>query len=135
MSIPPLDLNQNIDIITDNKPESATTSSSSNISPRASPQPVVVSSSVEGFGDQSNSEDSSLSDNDRTLVGDAPGDCLALFSNSSDSPADQHMASPSDPTEDTYNQDVMGNPAEEMNWDDTEVPEPVLKSPVNYYFR
>lgn len=39
---------------------------------RASPQPVGGSCS-EGFGDQSNSEDSSLSDSDRTLVGDAPG--------------------------------------------------------------
>lgn len=124
MSIPPLDHNQNLDT---NKTES---SIDRNISPRVSPQPAV-----ENFGDQSNSEDSSLSDSDRTLVGDAPGDCLALLSSSSDSPADQHMASPSDPTEDTYNPDVLGNPTEEMNWDDAEFGEPTQRCSINYYFR
>lgn len=40
---------------------------------RISPQPGPSLCTNEGFGDQSNSEDSSLSDSDRTLVGDAPG--------------------------------------------------------------
>lgn len=68
MSIPPLDLNQNQD-----KQEQASGDRQTN-SPnlRVSPQPGVSACS-EGFGDQSNSEDSSLSDSDRTLVGDAPG--------------------------------------------------------------
>lgn len=140
MSIPPLDHNQNLetnksDTIAPPPPPPISSPSSTAItdrsnSPRVSPQPVV-----EAFGDQSNSEDSSLSDSDRTLVGDAPGDCLALLSSSSDSPADQHMASPSDPTEDTYNPDVLGNPGEEMSWDDTEVSEPMQRCSTNYYFR
>ena len=33
------------------------------------------------------------------------------------------MASPCDPTEDIYNHEVFGNPGEEMNWDDEEIPE------------
>jgi ubiquitin carboxyl-terminal hydrolase 47 len=83
---------------------------------RISPQPGVMNCG-DNFGDQSNSEDSSLSDSDRTLVGDAPGDCQGIFSSSSTSPADQHMTSPMDPAEDMYNYDVLGNPSEEMNWD------------------
>lgn len=39
---------------------------------RVSPQSAIMNGG-DGFGDQSNSEDSSLSDSDRTLVGDAPG--------------------------------------------------------------
>lgn len=139
LSIPPLDQNQNLEATTsstnktETPPPNTTITDRCNNSPRVSPQPVITSCG-EGFGDQSNSEDSSLSDSDRTLVGDAPGDCLALLSSSSDSPADQHMASPTDPTEDTY-PDVLGNPPEEMNWDDTEISEPVPRSSVNYYFR
>ncbi|XP_045462425.1 ubiquitin carboxyl-terminal hydrolase 47 isoform X2 [Harmonia axyridis] len=77
----------------------------------------------DGLGDQSNSEDSSLSDSDRTLVGDTPGDGMALSPNNSNSPGDQHMASPTDPSEDSYNHDVLGNPSEEMHWDDHETEE------------
>lgn len=129
LSIPPLDLNQNLEVCSER---------------RASPQ---------GFGgDQSNSEDSSLSDSDRTLVGDAPGtyhgpqkddfmirekisgECLGLLSSHSNSPADQHMASPSDPAEDTYNHEVFGNPSEVMNWDEEAEDLPPPRSP-NYYFK
>lgn len=39
---------------------------------RISPQSGMMNGG-DGFGDQSNSEDSSLSDSDRTLIGDAPG--------------------------------------------------------------
>ncbi|XP_044748604.1 ubiquitin carboxyl-terminal hydrolase 47 isoform X2 [Coccinella septempunctata] len=77
----------------------------------------------DGLGDQSNSEDSSLSDSDRTLVGDTPGDGMALSPINSNSPGDQHMASPTDPSEDSYNHDVLGNPSEEMHWDDHETEE------------
>lgn len=67
LSIPPLDLNQNID-----RSEMGSGDRLSNSpSLRVSPQPN--NATIEGFGDQSNSEDSSLSDSDRTLVGDAPG--------------------------------------------------------------
>lgn len=45
-------------------------------------------------GDHSNSEDSSLSDSDRTLVGDAPGDCFAMMSSNSNSMPDVHLSSP-----------------------------------------
>lgn len=68
MSIPSLDINQNIDRI-DMSIDRPT--NSPNL--RISPQPAAVMCSNEAFGDQSNSEDSSLSDSDRTLVGDAPG--------------------------------------------------------------
>lgn len=70
LDIPPLDLNQNFDKL-DMIPERPV-SNSPNLR-TASPQPVSI---CEGFGDQSNSEDSSLSDSDRTLVGDAPGKIL-----------------------------------------------------------
>ncbi|KYB28299.1 ubiquitin carboxyl-terminal hydrolase 47 [Tribolium castaneum] len=93
-----------------------TTDRTNSPSLRISPQPGVLSCG-DNFGDQSNSEDSSLSDSDRTLVGDAPGECQGIFSSSSTSPADQHMTSPMDPAEDMYNYDVLGNPSEEMNWD------------------
>lgn len=73
MSIPPLDLNQN-------KQEQASGDRQTNSpSLRVSPQPGVGACSGEGFGDQSNSEDSSLSDSDRTLVGDAPGKSLLFL--------------------------------------------------------
>lgn len=39
---------------------------------RVSPQPGLGGMGGDGY-DQSNSEDSSLSDSDRTLIGDAPG--------------------------------------------------------------
>ncbi|KAI4470735.1 ubiquitin carboxyl-terminal hydrolase [Holotrichia oblita] len=123
LSIPPLDLNQNVDKSEMGSGDRLT--NSPNL--RVSPQPNNVA--MEGFGDQSNSEDSSLSDSDRTLVGDAPGDCIGILSSSSNSPADQHMASPSDPTEDTYSDEVFGNPPEEMNWDDE------TTHCQNYYFK
>lgn len=62
LSIPSLDLNQNNDKL-------ETDISSPNL--RISPQPSGLTG--DGFGDQSNSEDSSLSESDRTLVGDHPG--------------------------------------------------------------
>lgn len=61
LSIPSLDLNQNLERV-----EPATFTDRLNL--RSSPQPAC-----ESVSDQSNSEDSSLSDSDRTLVGDAPG--------------------------------------------------------------
>lgn len=131
LSIPSLDINQNIDRL-DMAVNVDRTTNSPNL--RVSPQPGVAICSNEAFGDQSNSEDSSLSDSDRTLVGDAPGDCLGLLSSSSNSPADQHMASPTDPAEDSYNPDIFGNPQEDMHWDEEEIPEPTHKC-VTYYFK
>ncbi|KAK4877199.1 hypothetical protein RN001_009705 [Aquatica leii] len=122
LSIPPLDFNQNLDKNEFN----------AGYRLRTSPQPGPNIS--EAIGDHSNSEDSSLSDSDRTLVGDAPGECLALLSSHSNSPADQHMASPSDPAEDTYNHDVFRLPSEEMNWDDDVLEVQPTRSPF-YYFK
>ncbi|XP_031348562.1 ubiquitin carboxyl-terminal hydrolase 47 isoform X2 [Photinus pyralis] len=119
LSIPPLDLNQNLD-----KNEFSST-----YRLRTSPQPVC-----EAFGDHSNSEDSSLSDSDRTLVGDAPGECLALLSSHSNSPVDQHMASPSDPAEDTYNHEVFRLSSEEMNWAEVQDSSRPSRVP-NYFFK
>ncbi|CAH0547726.1 unnamed protein product [Brassicogethes aeneus] len=113
LSIPSLDLNQNLDKLE----LSGGGAGASSPGLRVSPQPGGMSG--DGFGgDQSNSEDSSLSDSDRTLVGDAPGGEFAGdYSSTMNSPADQHMASPSNPAEDNFNHDVF---AEEMNWDDDE---------------
>lgn len=58
---------------------------------------------------------------------------MALSSNSSNSPGDQHMSSPTDPTEDSYNHDVLGNPSEEMHWDDHETEEEQQQN--NFYFK
>ncbi|KAL3275293.1 hypothetical protein HHI36_020060 [Cryptolaemus montrouzieri] len=117
LSIPSLDANQNIDRL------DMATGDRNSPNLRVSPQQVPSAICCDGFGDQSNSEDSSLSDSDRTLVGDAPGEGMGLSSNSSNSPADQHMVSPTDPAEDSYNYDVLGNPTEEMHWDDDETEE------------
>ncbi|KAJ8928112.1 hypothetical protein NQ314_019338 [Rhamnusium bicolor] len=65
LSIPSLDLNQNLDKLELTSVDRGTSSPSL----RISPQP----GHGDGFGDQSNSEDSSLSDSDRTLIGEAPG--------------------------------------------------------------
>ncbi|KAL1516679.1 hypothetical protein ABEB36_000560 [Hypothenemus hampei] len=119
LSIPSLDLNQNVDQERENA-----------VSPnlRVSPQPGASGMCGDGY-DQSNSEDSSLSDSDRTLIGDAPPDCLGLSSNSA-SPADQHMASPADPC-----QDVLGVLTEEMYWDHPDSCMDVQKDGINYYFK
>lgn len=68
LSIPPIDLNQNIDKIDMGSGDRCVNSPSLRISPQAG-----CAMSNEACGDQSNSEDSSLSDSDRTLVGEAPG--------------------------------------------------------------
>lgn len=60
-----MDLNQNLDKLELGSGDRGT--NSPNL--RVSPQPYTG----DGTSDQSNSEDSSLSDSDRTLVGDAPG--------------------------------------------------------------
>lgn len=66
MSIPSLDINQNIDRL-DMAVDRSMGSPSMQVSPQ--PGPLICNE----VGDQSNSEDSSLSDSDRTLVGEAPG--------------------------------------------------------------
>lgn len=58
-----------------------------------------------GHSDQSASEDSSLTDSDRTLVGDVPDECLAQLSSPSNSPpcSDQHnVSSPEEGNTNTY---------------------------------
>ncbi|KAG5876114.1 hypothetical protein JTB14_013693 [Gonioctena quinquepunctata] len=126
LSIPSLDLNQNLDKLELGSGDRFTYSPSL----RVSPQPGTG----DGLGDQSNSEDSSLSDSDRTLIGEAPGECVYLVSSSSNSLADQHMTSPGDPCEDTYNYDVLGHPGEEMHWDDVETQHDVQRN-AHYYFK
>nr|XP_023028042.1 ubiquitin carboxyl-terminal hydrolase 47 isoform X1 [Leptinotarsa decemlineata] len=125
LSIPSLDLNQNLDRLELGSGDRCT--NSPNL--RVSPQPGTS----DGFGDQSNSEDSSLSDSDRTLVGEAPGE-IRLLRRSPNSPDDQHMASPSDPCEDSYNYDVLGHPGEEMNWDDDDTQQELQRC-ANYFFK
>lgn len=56
-----------------------------------------------------------------------------MLPSSPTSPTDHHMASPGDPREDNYSYDIMGNPGEEMNWDDVETHSDGC-SP-NYYFK
>lgn len=73
LSIPSLDCNQNVDkqheVMGDRETDSP--------SLRVSPQPVLGGMAGDGY-DQSNSEDSSLSDSDRTLIGDAPGEFFVV---------------------------------------------------------
>ncbi|XP_060519421.1 ubiquitin carboxyl-terminal hydrolase 47 [Cylas formicarius] len=102
MSIPMLDLNRNVDRDAAGSPGGGGGGGGAG----------------DGY-DQSNSEDS-LSDSDRTLIGDAPDYPPPLSSSSPSSATDQHMSSPSDPCQDTYNYDVMGRPGEEMHWDYSE---------------
>ncbi|XP_063244790.1 ubiquitin carboxyl-terminal hydrolase 47 isoform X2 [Bacillus rossius redtenbacheri] len=95
-----------------------------------------------GHSDQSASEDSSLTDSDRTLVGDAPDECLAQLSSPSNSPptSDQHVSSPEDGNTNSYhsfakNEVPLPEPTE--NWDN-DAANPVAtttKSPCSYYFR
>lgn len=142
LSIPSLDLNQNNDKL-------ETDISSPNL--RISPQPSGLTG--DGFGDQSNSEDSSLSESDRTLVGDHPGkknvlfvlnfipnydnfcqldECIGLLSSNSNSPADQHMSFPTDPVQESYNFEIN---FEEMGcWGDVEVQHNEAKQNC-YYFK
>lgn len=142
LSIPSLDLNQNLD--------NSNGANSPNL--RVSPQPSGGMCGGDGFGDQSNSEDSSLSDSDRTLVGDATGEYGIdyVLSKSSESPTDQHMASPSDQPEDpqfelscehlhplgsSHYDITAGQPAtEDMNWDDDETQQEVDKCS-HYFFK
>lgn len=56
------------------------------------------------------------------------GEYQGLLLTDTSAPSDLHMTSPTDPAEDTYNYDVMGNPAEEMSWENEEKCE-------DYYFR
>jgi len=58
-----------------------------------------------GHSDQSASEDSSLTDSDRTLVGDVPDECLAQLSSPSITPpgSDRHnISSPEEGNTNTY---------------------------------
>lgn len=66
LSIPSLDLNQNLERMELGGGDRGTNSPNLRISPQPYPG--------DGVSDQSNSEDSSLSDSDRTLVGEAPGE-------------------------------------------------------------
>lgn len=75
----------------------------------SSPQPSADAEDegigATGHSDQSASEDSSLTDSDRTLVGDVPDDCLPQVSSSSSSPpgSDQHsVSSPEEGNTNTY---------------------------------
>lgn len=115
LSIPPLDINQNCcdkEIgASEPNPNTPSTSTSPKL-PRVSspipgapqlmpPPPGHTIPDAEDSGapsDQSNSEDSSLSDSDRTLVGDAPDEYLAQCSSTSNSPvaSEQHLSSPED---------------------------------------
>jgi ubiquitin carboxyl-terminal hydrolase 47 len=73
-----------------------------------------------GHSDQSASEDSSLTDSDRTLVGDVPDDCLPQVSSSSSSPpgSDQHsVSSPEEGNTNTYHSFTK---EQTENWDDDE---------------
>ncbi|XP_019770747.1 ubiquitin carboxyl-terminal hydrolase 47 isoform X2 [Dendroctonus ponderosae] len=113
LSIPALDFNENTD-----KQDATSDRESNSPNLRVSPQPGLGGMCGDGY-DQSNSEDSSLSESDRTLIGDAPTDCLGLSSSQSASPQDHHMASLSDPCQDSYNHEVLGMPRDElMHWDD-----------------
>ncbi|XP_021936857.1 ubiquitin carboxyl-terminal hydrolase 47-like isoform X2 [Zootermopsis nevadensis] len=89
-----------------------------------------------GHSDQSASEDSSLTDSDRTLVGDVPDECLAQLSSPSNSPAgsDQHnVSSPEEGNTNTYHS-FTREPTAMWDDDEKETAGATTKSTA-YYFR
>lgn len=58
-----------------------------------------------------------------------------MLSSSSNSPADQHMSSPTDPCEDSYNYAALGHPGEEMIWDDEVTQQETQQHFTNYFFK
>lgn len=61
---------------------------------------------------------------------------MGLLSSNSNSPADQHMVSPSDPAEDTYDHDVLSynqSACEDMSWEDDTADVPQKSQ--NYHFK
>lgn len=69
------------------------------------------------------------------------GDCIGLLSSSSNSPADQHMSSPTDPCDDYNAHDAFHHAAsgaaggDEMNWDDVDASPVDTTHCCNYYFK
>nr|CAD7395807.1 unnamed protein product [Timema cristinae] len=92
-----------------------------------------------GHSDQSASEDSSLTDSDRTIVGDAPDECLAQLSSPSDSPPgsdQQNVSSPEEGNTNTYHSFAKEPSGATENWDDEESDTYNTASRAsNYYFR
>nr|CAD7439732.1 unnamed protein product [Timema bartmani] len=92
-----------------------------------------------GHSDQSASEDSSLTDSDRTIVGDAPDECLAQLSSPSDSPPgsdQQNVSSPEEGNTNTYHSFTKEPSGAAENWDDEESDTYNAASRAsNYYFR
>nr|CAD7396000.1 unnamed protein product [Timema poppensis] len=92
-----------------------------------------------GHSDQSASEDSSLTDSDRTIVGDAPDECLAQLSSPSDSPPgsdQQNVSSPEEGNTNTYHSFAKEPSGATENWDDEEADTYNTASRAsNYYFR
>lgn len=140
LAIPSLDLNQNVDNSdmaggdgTNSPCNISRTAASSNGLNKANlvllPRSGMNSNSAlyDGFGDQSNSEDSSLSDSDRTLVGDNPGEHLDMSTNGSNSPIPGWEADPLDAIN-------VKEKSEEMQWED---PDSTVEDPMrdNYYFK
>ncbi|PSN42002.1 Ubiquitin carboxyl-terminal hydrolase 47 [Blattella germanica] len=106
----------------------------------SSPQPLGDTEDegigATGHSDQSASEDSSLTDSDRTLVGDVPDECMAHLSSPSNSPpgSDRHnISSPEEGNTNTYHSFTKEQPE---NWDDEET-ETVgaTTRAINYYFK
>ncbi|XP_069705284.1 ubiquitin carboxyl-terminal hydrolase 47 isoform X2 [Periplaneta americana] len=89
-----------------------------------------------GHSDQSASEDSSLTDSDRTLVGDVPDECLAQLSSPSNSPpgSDRHnISSPEEGNTNTYHSFTK---EQTENWDDEETDTAgATTRATNYYFK
>nr|XP_022915816.1 ubiquitin carboxyl-terminal hydrolase 47 [Onthophagus taurus]XP_022915817.1 ubiquitin carboxyl-terminal hydrolase 47 [Onthophagus taurus]XP_022915818.1 ubiquitin carboxyl-terminal hydrolase 47 [Onthophagus taurus] len=128
LSIPPLDLNQNMDdglnlTTTDRELYQK-------FYPKMYPSQTTTATEMDGFGDQSNSEDSSLSDSDRTLIGDAPAEGNAYINTT--------LATLIDPTVDTYDHEVFDNPSDELPLqlsNDDVVMQECEPNMSNYYFK
>ncbi|XP_049864801.1 ubiquitin carboxyl-terminal hydrolase 47 isoform X4 [Schistocerca gregaria] len=87
-----------------------------------------------GHSDQSASEDSSLTDSDRTLVGDVPDECLAHnISTPSNGSDQQNVSSPEEGNTSNYNSYTKEHSG---NWDadDSDTPGFMGRSS-NYYFK
>ncbi|XP_067012676.1 ubiquitin carboxyl-terminal hydrolase 47 isoform X2 [Anabrus simplex] len=92
-----------------------------------------------GHSDQSASEDSSLTDSDRTLVGDVPDECLAQLSSPSNSPPgsdQQNISSPEEGTTNTYHSFAKVEQEQPENWDDEDVDtQNAATRALNHYFK
>ncbi|GLH00204.1 Ubiquitin carboxyl-terminal hydrolase 47 [Gryllus bimaculatus] len=104
-------------------------------SPQPPTDPEDEGIGATGHSDQSASEDSSLTDSDRTLVGDVPDECLAQVSSPSNSPPGSDQQNISSPEEGTTNTYHSFQTEQSENWDDEVDTNEATTRALNHYFK